>query len=120
MSNPLRGEASIEIGGLAFKLVLDANAFCCAQEATGKKMLEMVENFTLDADDLVTLRALFWASLQRHHPCHLIQAGEMLSDAGDPAVRGVIAEALAVALGTDDNAEGKQGENPPTEIPGTG
>lgn len=120
MSNPLRGEASIDIGGLAFKLVLDVNAFCCAQEVTGKKMLEMVEAFTLDADDLVTLRALFWAALQKHHPCHLIQAGEMLSDAGDPAVRGVVAQALSVALGTAEPGEDKEGKNPPTETPGIG
>ena len=120
MPNPLRGEASIEIGGATFTLVLDANAFCSAQQVLDKKLLDMVSDFQLEPDDLITLRALFWASLQKHHPCHMIQAGEMLSDAGQPAVRGVIAEVLAAAFGTEEAAEGKQGENPPIETPGIG
>lgn len=124
MTNPLRGEASIEIGGLTFKLVMDANAFCCAQGALDKKMMDMVADFTADPDDIITLRALFWASLQKNHPCHILQAGEMLSDAGDPAVRGVIAELLAAAFGTNSEtgqaAEGKEAENPPMATPGIG
>lgn len=119
MANPLRGEASIEIGSATFTLVLDANAFCNAQQALGKKLLEMVEDFQLEPDDLITLRALFWASLQKHHPCHIIQAGEMLSDAGQPQVRGVIAEVLAAAFGTGEAAEGKDEPNPPVATPGT-
>jgi hypothetical protein len=120
MANPLRGEVALEIAGASYQLVFDVNAFCHAQEALGKKPLEMVADFSSDPDDLVTLRGLFWAGLQKHHACHLIAAGELLSDAGQPAVRAALAEGLAAAFGLADKEEGKEDANPPMTTPGTG
>ncbi|UZW54059.1 hypothetical protein NUH86_10985 [Sphingobium sp. JS3065] len=120
MANPLRGEVAITIAETRYLLVFDVNAFCHAQDALGKKPLEMVADFSADPDDLVTLRGLFWAGLQKHHACHLLAAGELLSDAGQPAVRAALADGLAAAFGLAEKQEGKEGENPPTTTPGTG
>ena len=76
--NPLRGEASIIAGAASYRLVLDVNAFCYAQPVLAMKPLEMVSAFLADGDDMLLMRALLWASLQRHHACHELEAGDIL------------------------------------------
>lgn len=117
--NPLRGEASVEIGGTAYRLTFDVSAFIIAQKATGKKLQPLVQAFSEDTDDLVSLSALFWAGLQKAHKVTMAETEELMSVAGIGKVRTVIAEALAEAFGTQ---EGKEASDPPMpgETPGTG
>jgi len=117
--NPLRGEAVLEAGGETFKLTLDVNAFCHVQAALDLKPRELVATFEEEPDDLVVARGLLWGALQKHHSCHIVQAGEIMADAGLPQVRVALAECLAACFGS---AEGKQGGNPRRgrKTPGTG
>ncbi|RYD68005.1 MAG: hypothetical protein EOP58_01690 [Sphingomonadales bacterium] len=118
--NPLRGEASVEIGGNAYRLAFDVSAFIIAQKATGKKLQPLVQAFSEDTDDLVSLSALFWAGLQKAHKVTMAESEELMSVAGIGKVRSVIAEALAAALGV--KAEDGDTSDPltPGETPGTG
>ena len=116
MSNPLRGE--VDLG--KYKLVFDANAFCSIQSAMGMRVNEFTSAFSDFPDDLMVARGLLWGGLQKHHACHLIEAGEVMADIGMDDVRDAIARGLAAAFGI--KAEGEESPNPPieSETPGTG
>lgn len=120
--NPLRGQAALAAGEKTYGLVLDANAFCYAQPVLNMKPLEMVSAFLADSDDLLLMRTLLWASLQRSHPCHELEAGDILTDAGAVAVRSAITDMMVAAFGLKDQSEDKEtGKAPMTAaIPGTG
>lgn len=120
--NPLRGEAAIAAGGKDYSLALDVNAFCYAQPVLTMKPLEMVSAFLADGDDLLLMRTLLWAALQRHHPCHELEAGDILADAGPVAVRAAITDMMVAAFGLKEQAEDKEpGKALTTKpIPGTG
>lgn len=98
--NPLRGETSVEIAGQSYRLVFDVSAFIFAQQATGKGMEALVDSFTNAADDLLILRALFWAGLQRHHARSIGEVDDLMSDAGLAKTRAAVSSALAAAFGT--------------------
>ncbi|EPR14196.1 hypothetical protein M527_29220 [Sphingobium indicum IP26] len=120
-ANPLRGEASIAIGETAYHLVLDVNAFCYAQSALAMKPLEMVSSFLADGDDILLTRTLLWAALQRNHPCHELEAGDILGEVGVPSVRAALTDMMVAAFGLrEPGTEGKDGENPPKPTRGTG
>ncbi|MES2173846.1 MAG: hypothetical protein V4523_07850 [Pseudomonadota bacterium] len=121
-ANPLRGEAAIKVGDTAYSLALDVNAFCYAQSVLSMKPLEMVSAFLADGDDLLLMRTLLWAALQRHHPCHELEAGDILADVGPVAVRAAITGMMVAAFGLKEQAEDKEpGKEPKTEpILGTG
>ena len=118
--NPLRGEASVEIGGNAYRLTFDVSAFIIAQKATGKKLQPLVQSFTEDPDDLVSLSALFWAGLQKAHKVTMAEAEELLSTAGIGKGRIAITEALAAAFGTKGEGGDEADPPKPGETPGTG
>jgi hypothetical protein len=108
--NPLRGEVSVEIAGETYRLVLDVPAFIYAQQATGMKMEELVTTFIDAGDDLLILRCLFWAGLQRNHAQPIEAAQDLLSTAGLAKIRLVVMAAVAAAVGF--SAEGKKGPSP--------
>ena len=115
--NPLRGEAALG----DHRLALDVNAFCAAQPVLNMKPLEMVSAFLADGDDLLLMRTLLWAALQRNHPCHELEAGEILTDAGPVAVRAVITEMMVAAFGLKEQSEDKEpGKAPTMATHGTG
>lgn len=120
--NPLRGEAAVKVGEKSYALALDVNAFCYAQPVLNMKPLEMVSAFLADGDDLLLMRTLLWAALQRHHPCHELEAGDILCDAGPVAVRVAITDMMVAAFGLKGQAEDKEpGKALTTEpTPGTG
>jgi len=121
--NPLRGEAQVQAAGTTFNLVFDVNAFCYAQPVLNMKPLEILSAHLADDGDMLLTRTLLWAALQKHHPCHELEAGEILADAGVPAVRTALTAMFVAAFGLKKEGgdeEGKKGENPPTKIPGTG
>lgn len=108
MANKFRGEAEFSfmrtVEGVegeqkaTFKLVYDANALCEIESVTGMGMMELAETFSNPAKmSMTTMRAILYGGLQRHHPSTneregLINAGDILSDAG--------AEAIVEAMGT--------------------
>lgn len=117
--NPLRGEAVLG----ERRLVLDVNAFCAAQPVLNMKPLEMVSAFLADGDDLLLMRTLLWASLQRYHQCHELEAGEILADAGPAATRAVLTDMMVAAFGLKDHTEDKKpgkAETTPTHGTGSG
>lgn len=116
--NPLRGEASVEIRGQFYTLTYDVSAFITAQQATGMKMSEMINGFSEQPDDLIQLRALFWAGLQKKHALTIGEAESLMSDAGIVKTRVAVSNGLSAALG---EKEGGDGENPPEKAKaGTG
>lgn len=124
--NPLRGEATLDAGerGL-LKICFDANAFCFAEERLAKTTDEIValvandfsgwQEERLHAGETPRLnssltRTLLWAGLQKHQPgTHMIEAGEIFSDAGPAATAVAVLNAFFVAFGP---AEGEQGSRP--------
>ena len=101
----LRGEISVEQEGRAWRLVLDFNAFCWAEEllaAAPGEAAEAAKRVTyadlcrgFAAGDLSAkeARALLWASALRHQPDTTLQeAGDLLS--GDV---GLVARLFAAA-----------------------
>lgn len=110
--NPLLGESSVTIGGEKFRLVLDVPAFIYAQQATGKRMMELVAAF--ERDDFVVLRCLLWAGLQAHHPMTIEEAQAKIVTAGPAKVYAALTVALSQALGLkDEDAEDGDSPNPP-------
>lgn len=120
MSNPLRGEGSFKAGEATYRLAFDANAFCYAETALEPLTTDdIVAQVAAGTANMTLLRAVVWAALQRHHPdTHLTQAGEIISDAGMPAVRMAIGDGLAAAFGLA--TEGGEEANPPVSEVGTG
>jgi hypothetical protein len=118
--NPLRGEAALQAGGKTYRLVFDANAFCFAESALAPMATdEIIGQIAAGTANMGLLRAMVWAALQRHHPeTHIMGAGEVMSDAGMPAVRTALASGLGSAFGLA--TEGKDGKNPPKKEGGTG
>ncbi|MDO7841078.1 hypothetical protein [Sphingomonas immobilis] len=121
-TNPLRGEADLVAGDQTYKLVFDVNAFICAEQALGGMTTdEIVERYerTQAKADMTLLRALVYGGLQREHPCHLIQAGEIVADAGIASVRDAVRTGLGAAFGMKP-AEDKEEPDPPVAPDETG
>jgi hypothetical protein len=104
MTNPLRGEASFEAGGTTFTLAYDINALVLAEEATGLEADALIER--LDAGKSIkVLRAAIWAGLQLHHECHLLRAGEIMTEAGVSAAVTAMRKALMAAFPPAEKAK---------------
>lgn len=114
--NPLRGEASVEIAGEIYRLVFDVSAFIYAQQATGKGMTDLVAAFGETPDDLLTLRVMLWAALQRHHSRQIGEVDDLMSSAGPAKTRAAVSSALAAAFGTakEGDESGKARKRKPT------
>jgi hypothetical protein len=120
MANVLLGEVDLPIGDVRYRLVFDANAFVFAEEALAPQTTdEIVERLmrTRAKADMKLIRGLFWAGLQEKHPRTLKEAGQLLSEAGFPAVRDAVVEGMKAAFGT---AEDKEPGDPPSPEGGTG
>lgn len=123
MANALTGEVPFTAGGATYKLVFDVNAFCLAEEALdGMTTDEMLDMLRRKRVGFRLVRAVIYAGLQANHPCHLIRAGEIISDAGLPASRSAVIAgfeaALAAAAGAQEGSE--PGEEKGPEGSGTG
>ncbi len=118
--NPLRGEAEVAAGGAKYRLAFDVSAFCYMEKALEPMSTDdIVAEVAGGTANITLLRAVVWAALQRHHPdTHLIQAGEIMSDAGLPAILKAVADGLSAAFGLAP--EGGEDENPPIAKDGTG
>jgi hypothetical protein len=120
MTNALRGEAALKAGDRVFSLAFDVNAFCFAEGELKRDTDDIAGELITGTASLVVVRAMLWAALQKHHPgTHLVEAGEIMSDAGMPHVREAMIAGLSAAFGLKV-AEDGDGKNPPTAEDGTG
>lgn len=69
MANPQKGEIDIEVDNHTYRLALDLNALCEFQELMypGDKDFDMAQIVGKIPGNFVLARALFWATLRRHH-----------------------------------------------------
>ena len=86
MANRERGEVDVVIRGKTYTLIVDFNALVELQQmySTGTELVS-VESVMVKANsgDLGALRAIFWASLRRHHPeVTVAAAGELIDIIG--------------------------------------
>lgn len=93
MSNPLKGEATVDLeDGRKLVLAFDVNAWIDIEEEVGMKTPEIIKALQ-DKDNppgLAFQRAIIWGGLRKHHPEMSIRdAGEIMVEA---------AEAMAKAL----------------------
>jgi hypothetical protein len=103
MANPLRGEASFKAGDQSYTLAYDINALCEAEDASGLPIGELLGHLETGAS-LKVLRAVIWAGLQRHHPCGLIEAGEIIAAATTKIAADAMRKALAGAFPASEGA----------------
>lgn len=86
MANPERGEVALAVGDQTYKLVLDMDAICMAEEAMSRpnELVTIGQIFIGAAHKSQRhVRVLVWAALQRHQPdISLRQAGQLLVDIG--------------------------------------
>lgn len=128
MANPLRGEAPLAAGDASYTLCFDVNAFCYAEAQLAKTTDEIVFQVQDELSGWVVasknpnalprlnsslVRGLLWAGLQKHHPgTHLVEAGEIMSDAGLANTVVAVTNAFFAAFGPPE-AEGEKRPNPP-------
>lgn len=117
MANAFRGEVTLTHEGQDYTMVLDFNALCEYEGATGdswNSFFDRLDNGTIRATEL---RAMVWAGLMAHHPdITLSQAGAVLSSNSDAVIR-----AAAAALPAEKGAPPSKGArgNGRAKAPGT-
>jgi hypothetical protein len=97
MANPERGEVSIDVGGELYTLKLTINAAATLQGRHKKPLGQILK----DTDDLdvVAIRGILWALLQKHHAAAFKNeeaVGPLMDEAGIKTVLDKIAEAFSV------------------------
>lgn len=109
MANRFKGETTVEVAGKVWRLVLDFNALCHFEGASGKNAMEVMQAFEGGKHSSTDLRHLMCAMLARHHPEATVEdAGDLLSEGLD-----VVGQALAAAMpapGDDPEAAAKPGK----------
>jgi hypothetical protein len=76
MANPHKGEVEFTVGGRSYKAVFSTNAICELEKELGYSV-------HLVRDGVLTVRAILWAALRKHHPdLSLIAVGDLIDDMG--------------------------------------
>lgn len=98
MANSVRGEVGFKAAGKTFTLLMSINALCELEGELDMKV-EALGAAMQGGADLVTVRAIFWAALQDHHPdLDLKAAGKLMTDLGLEASVDLIGKAFAAAF----------------------
>lgn len=87
----MRGVSSIG----DYTLTFDFNALCLAEDHCGPLGEAMAE---MGRGSLKTIRALFWAGLQRKHEMTLPEAGEIIQELGVDSVSEAIGKGIESAF----------------------
>jgi hypothetical protein len=106
MANAERGEVALKVKGREYTLALTFGAFCEYEALTGRSA------YRLDFQSLTATdhRALIWAALQRHHRgATLADVEAMYFDAGIPAMKTALEEALRVGFPVENAEEAPAG-----------
>ncbi|WP_273689019.1 GTA-gp10 family protein [Ketogulonicigenium vulgare] len=79
MGKNAKGEVTAKYEGQSYKLVLNFNALCDFEDATGLNGLTLVDQIEagnpIDARDM---RHLIWAALRQHHPEATVELAGLL------------------------------------------
>ena len=87
MVNAVKGEVAFEVGGQAYKLVLDFNALCEVEDVLGAGGMDLARP--------KAIRAIFWASMLRYQPNVTVQeAGDLIGALGLEEAGRIVAEAM--------------------------
>ena len=106
MANPHRGQVSLRAGDADYTLSLSVNAMCEIEDRTQKGILDIVSEFQKKSIRFTTLRLLFWAALQDHHPeIDIRQAGDIISIAGNSQAFEAIGRAFQLAFPAVEETE---------------
>lgn len=126
--NALRGEAELVAGDRTLKLCFDVNGLCFAEEQMKLTTDEIVAKAAKEFAGWESVdpkappprvnasftRSLLWAALQKHHSgTHLIEAGEIMSDAGVGPTVAAVLNSLFAAFANDE--EGGEDTDPPSQ-----
>lgn len=113
MANKFRGEAELnftrDVDGAEkeakFKLVFDANAFCEIEDVTGLNLGGMLEAMQKPENmSMKFVRGVVFGGLTRNHPeVTIVEAGDIISDAGMETVMEALRSAFSGAM------KGKEG-----------
>ncbi|SEI10103.1 gene transfer agent family protein [Paracoccus alkenifer] len=113
MANSFRGEVTLTHDGQDYTMVLDFNALCEYEDATGDSWNGFFERLDSGAIRATELRTMVWAGLRSHHPdITLPQAGAVLSSNSDAVIRAAAAalppeKSAPAAKGARGNGKGK-------------
>lgn len=117
-ANPQQGETPIVIAGTTYVVAMTFNAMIQLQQLfTVDGKLPLIEAVYMrgQAGDLEAYRAIFWASLQRHHPeLSLEDVGRLIDVAGGPAQLDALLEAALAQSRPDPQDEAALGRPPKT------
>ena len=114
-ANPMLGEAAFDADGETFTLAYDIPALILAEDASGWDMPVLLDR--LERGNLKALRAVVWAGLQKHHPCNLLRATEIIAAARLNVVGDAMRKGIALAF---PKADPDAPANPPAATNGTG
>lgn len=102
----IKGTHKVKIAGKSYTLLFDANAMSDFETVTGIAALDELAAMEEGKVSITNMRALFWASLQEHHPeTDLRAAGRLWSEAPD-ALNKVLNNAMPKAKSASDGAAG--------------
>ena len=108
MANALRGEASFEAGGRAFRLKYDWNAAAEFEEASGRPLSDALLDVAREKLSAKSLRAMLWAGLQADHPdVTLKETGRLIDQMGRREAQRVMGVALRYFFPELEPEEGK-------------
>lgn len=102
-----KGE-EIELNGEKLTILFDFNAFAALEEATGKNIEDLLEEFS--GGSFRTLRLFFWAGLLHERPdLTILEAGKMIDLAKFQEIVIAVGKALQKALPqTQEDAKKKK------------
>ncbi|RUT32644.1 hypothetical protein EMQ25_05725 [Arsenicitalea aurantiaca] len=102
MANPIKGEVELEAGDQVYTLRLSVNAIVELEDALGIGINQIAGKFSDTANmRLGDWRTMLWAALRDRHPeTSMEMAGDVLTEAGVPAVVAALGQAMQLAFPT--------------------
>jgi hypothetical protein len=93
-----KGEVSVEADGKTYTLVFSINALCELEDKLGASVSDIAALST-NGKRFGTIRTVFWAGLQEHHPdLTLKDAGRIITAMGIPAADAAVGEAFSLTF----------------------
>lgn len=109
MSNPVKGEVTLQAGDEAYRLVFSTNALAALEDKLDMSVKQIGALFGEDMR-LGHLRVLLWAALFDNHDVSELDAGRIMDAAGAEAVGAAIGQAFTLAFPQE---EAKGNGHPP-------